>query len=122
MTASVPLTVLVLVGVGSPALLFALLASASLVDRPFPERWTGVLTGSSMAIACTALVMAFVVYGTTATGTQVLSYGAWSSSHEGGIGVEFLVDRLSLGFAALFVLCLAAIYGEHQSPFLYFQF
>jgi alginate O-acetyltransferase complex protein AlgI len=28
----------------------------------------------------------------------------------------------ALGFATLFVLCVAAIYGEHQSPFLYFQF
>jgi NADH-quinone oxidoreductase subunit L len=35
------------------------------------------------------------------TGAQHLSYGAWSTSHEGGIAIEFLVDRLSLGFAAL---------------------
>ena len=45
--------------------------------------------------------MALVVYGTTGTGTQLLSYGAWSASHEGGIAIEFLVDRLSLAFAAL---------------------
>ena len=31
----------------------------------------------------------------------MLSYGAWSASHEGGIAIEFLVDRLSLAFAAL---------------------
>jgi NAD(P)H-quinone oxidoreductase subunit 5 len=54
-----------------------------------------------MAIACAALVMAFVLYGITETGTQLLSYGAWSASHEGGIAIEFLVDRLSLAFAAL---------------------
>ena len=41
------------------------------------------------------------VYGMTGTGTQLLSYGAWSASHEGGIAIEFLVDRLSLAFAAL---------------------
>jgi hypothetical protein len=41
------------------------------------------------------------VYGATATGTQLLSYGAWSTSHEGGIAIEFLVDRVSLAFAAL---------------------
>jgi NAD(P)H-quinone oxidoreductase subunit 5 len=101
MTATVPLTVLVLVGVGCPALLFALLGGASLVDRPFSERWTGVLTGSSMMVACTALIAAFVVHATTGASAQLLSYGAWSSAHEGGIAVEFLVDRLSLGFAAL---------------------
>ncbi len=42
-----------------------------------------------------------MVYGATGTGTRLLSYGAWSASHEGGIAIEFLVDRLSLGFAAL---------------------
>ncbi len=101
MTASVPLGWLVLVGVGSPAVLFALLGGASLVNRPFPERWTGSLAAGSMTTACAALSAALVLYGTTGTGTQLLSYGAWSASHEGGIAIEFLVDRLSLAFAAL---------------------
>jgi NAD(P)H-quinone oxidoreductase subunit 5 len=101
MTASVPLTLLVLVGVGSPAVLLALLGAASLMNRPLPERWTGSLAATSMTVACGALSLALVVYGTTATGTQLLSYGEWSASHEGGIGIEFLVDRLSLAFAAL---------------------
>jgi NAD(P)H-quinone oxidoreductase subunit 5 len=30
-----------------------------------------------------------------------VSYGAWSISHAGGIAIDFLVDRVSLGFAAL---------------------
>jgi NADH-quinone oxidoreductase subunit L len=100
---SVPLTVLVLIGIGSPALLFALLSIASLVNRPVPERWTGRLAGSAMTISCAALLAAFAVYGMTRPGTQLLSYGAWSTStsHEGGIAIEFLVDRLSLAFAAL---------------------
>ncbi len=101
MTTSVPLTLLVLVGVGSPALLLALLGSASLVNRPPPERWTGLLAASSMALACAALLMAFVVYGMTRPGTQLISYGAWSTSRESGIAIEFLVDRLSLAFAVL---------------------
>ena len=101
MTTSAPLTVLVLVGVGSPALLLALLGGASLVNRPLPERWTGLLAGSSMTVACAALLVAFVVYGMTGTATQLLSYGAWSASREGGIAIEFLVDRLSLAFATL---------------------
>lgn len=101
MMPSIPLTVLVLVGVGSPALLFAVLGGASLVNRPSPERSTGPLAAGAMTVSCVALVLAFVVYGTTATDAQLLSYGAWSTLHEGGIAIEFLVDRLSLGFAAL---------------------
>jgi NAD(P)H-quinone oxidoreductase subunit 5 len=45
--------------------------------------------------------VAFVVYGFQATGVQLVSYGAWSTSHEGGIAIEFLVDRFSLAFGAL---------------------
>jgi NADH-quinone oxidoreductase subunit L len=101
MTASVPLTWLVLVGVGLPAVLLALLGGASLVNRPLPERWTGSLAGASMMISCAALSVALVVHGTTGTGAQLLSYGARSASHEGGIAIEFLIDRLSLGFAVL---------------------
>lgn len=98
---NVPLTALVLVGVGSPALLLALLGAASLFNRPLPERWTGLLAGGAMAIACAALLMALVVHGFAGTGARLLSYGAWSASHQGGIAMEFLVDRLSLAFAAL---------------------
>jgi len=98
---SVPLTVLVLVGVGSPALLLVLLGAASLVNRPLSERWTGLLAGSSISLACGALLLAFIVYGMTSTDSRLLSYGAWSTSHDGGIAIEFLVDRLSLAFAVL---------------------
>ena len=101
MMASDPLTSLVLVGVGSPAVLFAVLGGASLLNRPLPERWTARLAAGSMALACAALSVALVVYGTTGTGTRLVSYGAWSASHEGGIAIEFLVDRLSLAFAVL---------------------
>jgi NAD(P)H-quinone oxidoreductase subunit 5 len=101
MMPSLPLTALVLAGVASPALLLAVLGGASLVDRPLPERWTGGLTAGSMAMASAALLLAFAVHGTTATGSELLAVGAWSTSHEGGIGIEFLVDRLSLAFAVL---------------------
>jgi NAD(P)H-quinone oxidoreductase subunit 5 len=101
MTASLPLTLLVLVGVGAPLALFTLLGGASLLDRRLPERWTGALAGGSMLVACAALTGALVVHGATGPGTRLVSYGAWSASHEGGIAIEFLVDRLSLGFAAL---------------------
>ncbi len=101
MSASGPLEWMVLIGVGSPAALLALLGAASLLNRPLPERWTGPLAAGSMLTSCVALISALVMYGTTRTETALLSYGAWSAKHEGGIALEFLVDRLSLGFAAL---------------------
>lgn len=104
MTPAVPgisLAVLVLTGVGMPTLLLTVLGVASLLNRPLPERWTGRLAGSAMTVACASLVAAFLAYGVTQKGTRMISYGAWSASHDGGIAIEFLVDRLSLAFAAL---------------------
>jgi NADH-quinone oxidoreductase subunit L len=101
MTPTVPLQLMVLVGVGSPAALFVLLSAASLVNRPLPERWTGPLAAGSMLTSCAALSAALLVYGTISSGTTLVSYGAWSTSHAGGIAIDFLVDRVSLGFAAL---------------------
>jgi NAD(P)H-quinone oxidoreductase subunit 5 len=101
MTSAASLALALLVGVGSPAALLALLGGASLVNRPLPERWTGPLAAAAMMTSCAALLAALVVYGATRTDTALLSYGAWSTSHEGGIALEFLVDGLSLGFAAL---------------------
>jgi len=101
MMPSVPLAWMVLVGVGSPAILFALLGGASIINRPLPERWTAALASGSMMIAWAALSLALVVDAATGTGTHLLSYGAWSTSHEGGIAIEFLVDQRALAFAAL---------------------
>src|SRR5438034_5889092 len=101
MISNVPFAWLVLIGVGSPAALFAMLGGASLVNRPLPERWTGRLAAGAMLLAWGALTSALVVYGATGTGARLVSFGEWSGSHEGGIAIEFLVDRMSLGFAAL---------------------
>jgi NADH-quinone oxidoreductase subunit L len=102
MMPTVSLEWMVLVGVGSPAVLLALFGGAALVNRPLSERWTGRLAAGSMTIACAAMSVALVMYSATGSGTRLLSYAAGSSSsHEGGIAIEFLVDRLSLGFAAL---------------------
>jgi len=98
---AVSLAWLVLVGIGSPALLFAVLGGASLLNRPLSERWTGSVAAVAMTVACAALTTALAVSGATGTGARLLSYGAWSASHQGGVAIEFLVDRLSLGFAAL---------------------
>jgi len=92
---------LVLVGVGSPAVLFAVLGGGSLLNRRLSERWTSSLAAGAMLLAWGALTSALVVYGATGTGARLVSFGEWSGSHEGGIAIEFLVDRMSLGFAAL---------------------
>ena len=103
-----PLAWMVLVGVGSPAALLALLGTASLVipaappfRRPFTalrEQWTGRIAGAFIATSFVALALALPVNGSA---IRLLSYGDWSASREGGIAIEFLVDRLSLAFAAL---------------------
>jgi NAD(P)H-quinone oxidoreductase subunit 5 len=118
MMPNIPLAWMVLVGVGSPAALFALLGGASLINRPLPERWTASLAGGSMMLAFTAFSVALVVYGTTGTGTRLLSYGAWSASHVDGIAVEFLVDRLSLAFAALSTI-IAGIVSAFSNRYLH---
>src|SRR5262249_13072933 len=66
-----------------------------------PERLTGPIAAGSMLISCAALSAAIAVYGATQNGAGLVSFGTWSGSHEGGIAIEFLVDRLSLVFAAL---------------------
>ena len=92
---------LVLVGVGSPAGLLAVLGAAALLRRPLAERWTAALAAASMTLSCAALLIAVVLIDTSGARSQLISFGAWSASHAGGIAIEFLVDRLSLGFAAL---------------------
>ena len=96
-----PLAWLVLAGVGSPAILLAILGGASLANRPLPERWVGRLAATFMTIAFVALLVALSGLGSRARGTRLLSYGAWSGAEERGVAIEFLVDRVSLAFAVL---------------------
>lgn len=98
MTASVPLTVLVLTGVGAPAALFALLACAPLFNQRISEAVIGRLTAGAMTISFVALFAALLPHLASAEG-EFLTYGGWS--HAGGIAIQFLVDRMSLAFAAL---------------------
>jgi NAD(P)H-quinone oxidoreductase subunit 5 len=115
---SVPFAWLVLVGVGAPAALLALLGVGSLLNRPLTERWTGPLAAGTMTTACAAFIAALLAYGTTRTGTRLLSFGEWSSSREGGIAIEFLVDRLSLAFAALSA-AIAGVVAAFSSRYLH---
>jgi NAD(P)H-quinone oxidoreductase subunit 5 len=101
MMPSATLAGLVLVGVSAPALLLAVLGAASLVNRPLSERWISALAATALTLSCATFIAALVLHGVAAPGPQFLSYGAWSGAHEGGIAIEFLVDRLSLAFAAL---------------------
>src|SRR5262250_1250984 len=101
MMPSLSLSLLVLVGVASPAILLTVLGCASLLNRPLPERLTGRIAAASLLTSCAALTAAFVLYGATEKDARLISFGSWSSTHEGGIAIEFLVDRLSLAFAAL---------------------
>ncbi len=101
MSANPPVALLVLIGIGSPAVLLALLGIASLLNRPFGERWTGGLAAASMIVSSAALSAALAGYGAIGTPAQLLSYGSWSASHEGGIALQFLIDRFSLAFGAL---------------------
>lgn len=98
MTANLSLAVLVLIGVGAPALLFALLGCASLAGRRLPEAATARLTAVAMTISWAALLAA-LLYRMTGSGTRFLTYGGWSNA--GGIAVQFLVDRMSLAFGSL---------------------
>jgi NAD(P)H-quinone oxidoreductase subunit 5 len=101
MITTISLEVLMLVGIGSPAALLLTLGVASVLNRPLWEQWTGRLAAASMTISCAAMATAFLVYLTAGTGGIVVSYGAWSTAHEGGIAIEFLLDGMSLAFATL---------------------
>jgi NAD(P)H-quinone oxidoreductase subunit 5 len=112
------LTVLVLVGVGSPAALLAILGATSLSNRALSERSISRLASVSMLVSGVALCAALVVYGVARPGSRLLSFGEWSASSEAGIGIEFLVDRLSLGFAALAVV-IAGIVSAFSNRYLH---
>jgi len=109
---------LVLAGVGTPAILFAILAIASLGKRPLPERWTGRLAASLMLLSCSALIIAIVVHGVTKTSSLTLSFGAWSTSGGQGLPIDFLVDRMSLTFAALSV-AIAGVVSAFSNRYLH---
>lgn len=101
MTTGLPLTSLVLIGVGAPAVLLAVLGGASLLNRRLSERWTSSVAAIAISISFLAMLSALAVSSSAGGAPQLLSYGSWSTAHEGGIAIEFLVDRLSLAFAAL---------------------
>ncbi len=92
---------LVASGVAAPAILFAILGVASLLNRRLPERWTAALTGAAMTGALVAFSLAGITCAARGGGPFRLSYGTWSAAAHGGLALEFLVDPLALGFAAL---------------------
>jgi NAD(P)H-quinone oxidoreductase subunit 5 len=101
MTSVRSLEALLLVGLGAPVVLLLLLGGASIVGRPLPERWIRRLVVAATATSATAMTTALLAYVLGRARPLVVSYGAWSTSHEGGVGIDFLLDATSLGFAAL---------------------
>lgn len=84
-----------------PLLLFGALAISSLLRRPLKESTVGMLTGLAQIIALAAAVTALVLYAIGEGGSRIVSYGNWFSHGQGGFALDFVVDGLSLGFAAL---------------------
>ena len=101
MIAHPPMAIMVLIGVGSPAMLLALLGITSLLNRPLGERRTGQLTAAATVTSGVVLSAALAGYVSSGQLAQFLSYGSWSTLHEGGIAVQFLIDRFALAFGAL---------------------
>lgn len=95
------LEIAVLVVIVTPAVLVATLGAPALLRRPLREAAVSRLTRAAMVIAFVAAAFALVVYFATRSTPQVLSYGTWFSFGTGGFSFDFLVDGLSLGFAAL---------------------
>ena len=95
------LEALVVAALAAPAALLVLLGAASLVRRSLPERWIRRLVVAAMTWSTAAMLVALV--GLIAAGAQpvLLSYPGWSAPGGGGIGIELLLDAMSLGFAAL---------------------
>jgi len=112
------LEVLMLVGIGTPAGLLLVLALTSLLNRPLLEQWTGRLAAVAMTVSCAAIGSALVLYGTAASGTVLVSYGYWSTAHEGGIAIEFLLDGMSLAFATL-TAAIAGIVAAFSNRYLH---
>jgi NAD(P)H-quinone oxidoreductase subunit 5 len=109
---------LMLIGIGTPAALLVLLASASVLNRPLWEQWTGRLAAVAMTISFAAIMSALLLYLATGTGEMLVSYGYWSTAHEGGIAIEFLLDGMSLAFAAL-AAAIAGIVSAFSNRYLH---
>jgi NAD(P)H-quinone oxidoreductase subunit 5 len=92
--------VLVLVALGAPASLLALLGGATLFDRPFGERTEGLLARWTMTISFASCAVALAAHVATGTPARVVSCGSWLAAGRGP-AVDLLVDGMSLGFALL---------------------
>ncbi len=91
----------VLVMLGVPPGLMAVLGIPSLLGRPLPEAAVGLTTRVAMLIAFSAATLALLLSLGSGSAPRVISYGVWFSSGERGLPFDFLVDGLSLGFVVL---------------------
>lgn len=97
----VALRTLVVLVVGAPLALVALLGVTSLGGRPLGERTTMAATRTAMAVAFVATAVAGLIYLGSGAAPQRISFGAWFSVGHGGFEVDFLLDGFALGFATL---------------------
>ena len=95
------LEIAVLTMCGAPLALLAALAISSVLGRPLREPTVGVLTRVALIVALAASITALVAYLGGGREPSILSWGRWYSHGLGGFALDFAVDGLSLGFAAL---------------------
>lgn len=95
------LRTLVLIALGAPIALLAVLGIASLGGRRLSEHATTALTRGAMAMSFVAAAVAWFLYFGAGAPPQRISFGAWFGAPHGGFEMEFLLDGLSIGFATL---------------------
>lgn len=92
----------VLFAVGTPSLMFAVIAAPSFFRRPLSESWVGALVQSGLLACLGALLGAFLALAGTGWTPVLLSLGGgWVSG--GAFAFDLLIDGWSLAFALLTV-------------------
>jgi len=105
-----------LVVVAAPALMLAVLAIASIADRPVGERMAAAAMRVALALAGVGL--AVVAVAVFANGPLLVEAGTWFTAPGYQFRVSFLFDRLSIPFAAL-TIGLGGVVGVFAERYLH---
>jgi NADH-quinone oxidoreductase subunit L len=124
MTPSSAAQSLALVGVVAPLVLAFVLGVASFVDRPLPERVTGVLVRVAFGVSFLSLLgvaVALVTLVPTGGSHLVVTLGRWFEAGDYVFAPTLLLDRLSLSFAlfAVALIGVTAVFAHrylHREP------
>lgn len=98
-TAEGLLQLVVVIALGSPALLLVALALGSLPRRKLGEATVARLTGAAMLTSITALAVALVVYVGASLKPSLWTARQWFSTDAGAFQLDLLVDEWALAFA-----------------------